>query len=147
MTYEISIPFLLGKPVDHMFTFLGPGVYQPISLSITRDVRLFRPEFGGRRCDQCQENFWGDPRSECKPCNCNELGVDPDRTQCDHHTGECFCLEGTRLETWTRKLDGFDFIKALVALVSTTNRHFFKIPCIIIDSLKISIITTKKRKI
>ena len=53
-----------------------------------------RPGFGGRKCDQCEENFWGNPKIECIPCNCNTLGVDPDRTQCDHSTGECFCLEG-----------------------------------------------------
>jgi hypothetical protein len=57
-----------------------------------------RPGFGGRRCDQCEEDFWGDPRVQCIPCNCSPLGVDPDRTQCDHVTGKCFCLEGKIFE-------------------------------------------------
>ena len=53
-----------------------------------------RPGFGGRQCDQCEANFWGDPRVECKPCNCNPSGVHPDKTQCNPSTGQCECLEG-----------------------------------------------------
>ena len=56
--------------------------------------RLCRQGFGGRQCDQCEENFWGDPRVECIPCNCNPMGVNPEATQCDHQTGVCHCLEG-----------------------------------------------------
>ena len=55
-----------------------------------------RPGFGGRRCDQCEANFWGDPRVSCKPCNCNPDGVNPDATQCNPTTGQCQCLEGNR---------------------------------------------------
>ena len=54
----------------------------------------FRPGFGGQKCDQCEENFWGDPRVECIPCNCNNLGVNPDKTQCDRTNGTCFCMKG-----------------------------------------------------
>lgn len=53
-----------------------------------------KPGFGGDRCDQCEKDFWGDPTVECKPCNCNQLGVHPDKTQCDHATGVCHCLPG-----------------------------------------------------
>ena len=38
--------------------------------------------------------MWGDPQIECKPCNCNPMGVDPNHAQCEPVTGKCFCLEG-----------------------------------------------------
>ena len=53
-----------------------------------------KPGFGGRQCDQCEENFWGDPSVQCVPCNCNPSGVDPEKSQCDPQTGKCYCLEG-----------------------------------------------------
>ena len=53
-----------------------------------------RPGFGGRQCNQCEENYWGDPNVECIPCNCNPSGVDPLNTGCDPDTGKCYCLEG-----------------------------------------------------
>ena len=34
---------------------------------------------------------------ECIPCNCNQNGVDPEKTQCDPETGKCFCLEGKQM--------------------------------------------------
>ena len=55
---------------------------------------LPRPGYGGRRCDQCEVDMWGDPQEKCIPCNCNEMGVNPDHTQCDTTTGKCHCLEG-----------------------------------------------------
>ena len=58
---------------------------------------LFRQGFGGRMCDQCEDNFWGDPARECIPCNCSPMGVNPEQTQCDHETGRCFCLDGENI--------------------------------------------------
>ena len=58
-----------------------------------------KPGFGGRQCNQCEENFWGDPRVQCVPCNCNPTGVDPAKSQCDPQSGKCYCLEG-KLEVW-----------------------------------------------
>ena len=49
--------------------------------------------FGGRQCDQCEENYWGDPREQCYPCDCNPQGSQS--FQCDWKTGKCVCLEGT----------------------------------------------------
>ena len=54
-----------------------------------------KPGFGGRRCDQCEENYWGDPQVECYPCNCNPQGSKS--YQCDHKTGKCVCLEGEKV--------------------------------------------------
>ncbi|XP_069950644.1 laminin subunit beta-1 isoform X10 [Cherax quadricarinatus] len=51
-----------------------------------------RPGFGGRQCNQCQSNFYGNPRIECLACNCNFEGSET--LQCDHDTGRCKCLEG-----------------------------------------------------
>ena len=49
--------------------------------------------FGGRACDQCKENHYGDPRTgDCKACNCNPEGSKS--FQCDHETGKCICLDG-----------------------------------------------------
>ena len=52
--------------------------------------------FGGRKCDQCEENYWGDPREQCFPCDCNPQGSQS--FQCDWKTGACVCLEGTLLD-------------------------------------------------
>nr|XP_045621460.1 laminin subunit beta-1-like isoform X3 [Procambarus clarkii] len=51
-----------------------------------------RPGFGGRQCNLCQANFYGNPRIECLACNCNFEGSET--LQCDHETGQCKCLEG-----------------------------------------------------
>ena len=48
--------------------------------------------FGGRKCDQCQENYYGDPQVECFPCNCNPRVSES--LQCDRVTGKCICREG-----------------------------------------------------
>ncbi len=53
------------------------------------------PGFGGRKCDQCEENYWGDPQVECFPCDCNPIGSMS--FQCDHATGKCACLEGEEI--------------------------------------------------
>ena len=66
-------------------------------------ILLFRQGFGGRRCDQCEDNFWGDPKRECIPCNCSPMGVNPEHTQCDHETGKCFCLDGENLIRFQEK--------------------------------------------
>jgi hypothetical protein len=59
-----------------------------------------RAGFGGRKCDQCEENYWGDPRVECYDCNCNPQGSQS--FQCDHITGKCICLEGKmNARLWT----------------------------------------------
>ena len=58
---------------------LKDNLFLSISVVVTT-FYMFRPGFGGRRCDECEANFYGDPRVECIPCNCNALGlVDPER--------------------------------------------------------------------
>ena len=54
----------------------------------------FRTGYGGRQCNECEANMWGDPQVKCIPCNCNPSGVDPNNPQCDTATGKCHCLEG-----------------------------------------------------
>ncbi|KAK8404590.1 hypothetical protein O3P69_007682 [Scylla paramamosain] len=51
-----------------------------------------RPGFGGRQCNQCETNYYGDPRIECLSCNCNREGSET--LQCNHETGRCECREG-----------------------------------------------------
>ena len=53
---------------------------------------MCRPGFGGRRCDQCQDNHWGNPRVQCFPCDCNPYGSA--EMQCDRDTGRCPCKDG-----------------------------------------------------
>ena len=59
-----------------------------------------KPGFGGRKCDQCETNFWGNPREgTCLPCNCN---ADGSKTfQCNETTGKCNCLEGKKFNLYT----------------------------------------------
>lgn len=45
--------------------------------------------FGGRRCNECQTNFWGNPNIECTPCECNVIGSSSQ--QCNRETGLCIC--------------------------------------------------------
>ncbi|KZS01568.1 Laminin subunit beta-1, partial [Daphnia magna] len=34
-----------------------------------------RQGFGGRKCDQCRTNYWGNPSdNSCRPCNCDPQG-------------------------------------------------------------------------
>lgn len=51
-----------------------------------------RPGFGGRRCNECQTNFWGNPNVECYPCECDMIGSASQ--QCDRETGVCVCHKG-----------------------------------------------------
>ena len=48
--------------------------------------------FGGRQCNECQTNFYGDPNVECYPCDCDPLNSQS--LQCDYKTGECTCFQG-----------------------------------------------------
>lgn len=48
---------------------------------------LCRDGFAGRRCDQCDERFYGYPN--CRACACNAKGSA--NLQCDITTGECEC--------------------------------------------------------
>jgi laminin beta 1 len=48
--------------------------------------------FGGRRCNECQSNYWGNPNIQCFPCECDDIGsASP---QCDRESGVCVCHEG-----------------------------------------------------
>lgn len=51
-----------------------------------------RPGFGGRRCNECQTNFWGNPNVECYPCECDVIGSASQ--QCNRETGVCVCHKG-----------------------------------------------------
>ncbi|KMQ87844.1 laminin subunit beta-1 [Lasius niger] len=50
-----------------------------------------RPGFGGRRCNECQTNSWGNPKVECYPCKCDAIGSASQ--QCDRETGLCVCYK------------------------------------------------------
>lgn len=77
-----------------------------------------RPEFGGRQCDECGENHFGNPDVQCicewkafftylwhnsswfwfklivslSACDCNVEGTE--HPSCDPETGECICRVG-----------------------------------------------------
>lgn len=51
-----------------------------------------RPGFGGRRCNECQANYWGNPNIQCQPCDCDDIGSSS--LQCDRETGHCVCHKG-----------------------------------------------------
>ena len=46
-----------------------------------------RPGYEGRTCQYCQEGFYGDPNTECLPCNCDPNGSRS--THCNPQTGQC----------------------------------------------------------
>ncbi|XP_067323546.1 laminin subunit alpha-3 [Anolis sagrei] len=48
-----------------------------------------RSGIAGRQCDQCAPGSYGFPN--CKPCNCNRGGTEPN--VCDPQTGVCLCKE------------------------------------------------------
>ena len=48
--------------------------------------------FGGRQCNECQTNYWGNPNVECFPCNCDPMNSQS--LQCDYKTGKCTCFQG-----------------------------------------------------
>uniref|UniRef100_A0AAR2JPG2 Laminin, beta 2 (laminin S) n=1 Tax=Pygocentrus nattereri TaxID=42514 RepID=A0AAR2JPG2_PYGNA len=51
-----------------------------------------RDGFGGRTCRDCQENYWGDPRNQCRACDCDHRGIET--SQCNRVTGHCACRQG-----------------------------------------------------
>lgn len=51
-----------------------------------------KPGFGGRRCDQCADGTFGDPKQRCQTCQCNREGSLS--LVCDNKTGACRCLQG-----------------------------------------------------
>ncbi|KFD63486.1 hypothetical protein M514_06434 [Trichuris suis] len=48
---------------------------------------------GGRTCSECENYYWGDPREECLPCQCNPLGSAT--LQCHRANGSCICVDGS----------------------------------------------------
>eukprot|EP00069_Balaena_mysticetus_P004207 bmy_17242T0 len=48
--------------------------------------------YGGKRCSECEENYYGDPLGRCIPCDCNRK--DSQKHICDQDTGTCHCREG-----------------------------------------------------
>ncbi|KAL4658658.1 laminin subunit beta-3 [Arapaima gigas] len=60
-----------------------------------------RPRFGGQSCTECPDGTYGDPRTGCWPCKCDQSGT----ASCDKHTGACNCLlgvMGSRCDTCAR---------------------------------------------
>lgn len=50
------------------------------------------PGYGGRQCDECGQNYFGNPDLQCIPCDCNMEGTE--LPACDPYTGECICRDG-----------------------------------------------------
>ncbi|NXD94209.1 LAMB4 protein, partial [Chaetorhynchus papuensis] len=51
-----------------------------------------KPGYSGRCCNECEENYFGNPQMHCVSCECN-----PDGTRqptCDKATGACNCRAG-----------------------------------------------------
>ncbi|KFO73509.1 Laminin subunit beta-4, partial [Cuculus canorus] len=48
--------------------------------------------YSGRYCDECEENYFGNPQMHCISCNCNPKGTN--QPKCDKATGACNCRTG-----------------------------------------------------
>lgn len=50
---------------------------------------------GGRKCDQCEDLYWGDPTTAdgCHRCECNPTGSET--AQCHRNNGTCVCRDGS----------------------------------------------------
>lgn len=46
----------------------------------------------GPKCNECPDGMYGDPKINCKVCECNSSGVL--NGNCNKTTGDCFCLPG-----------------------------------------------------
>lgn len=55
--------------------------------------------YAGSRCDECAENYFGNPQEiggSCQPCNCNGNIDENQKGNCDRKTGECLkCIAGS----------------------------------------------------
>ncbi|NXL46849.1 LAMB4 protein, partial [Podilymbus podiceps] len=48
--------------------------------------------YSGRCCDECEENYFGNPQTHCISCECNPEGTS--QPNCDKATGACNCRAG-----------------------------------------------------
>ncbi|NXW12281.1 LAMB4 protein, partial [Circaetus pectoralis] len=48
--------------------------------------------YSGRCCDECEENYFGNPQTHCISCKCNPEGTS--QPKCDKATGACNCRAG-----------------------------------------------------
>ncbi|NXS91471.1 LAMB4 protein, partial [Jacana jacana] len=48
--------------------------------------------YSGRCCDECEENYFGNPQMHCISCECNPEGTS--QPKCDKATGACNCRAG-----------------------------------------------------
>ncbi|NXG57811.1 LAMB4 protein, partial [Hemiprocne comata] len=48
--------------------------------------------YSGRCCDECEENYFGNPQAHCILCKCNPEGTS--QPKCDKATGACNCRAG-----------------------------------------------------
>ena len=63
---------------------------------------LCKEGYGGERCDQCQDGWFGYPN--CQRCECSPEGTSTDDGKCDQVTGQCPCKRnfgGRQCETCT----------------------------------------------
>ncbi|KAA0188755.1 Laminin subunit gamma [Fasciolopsis buskii] len=52
-----------------------------------------KPGVGGKRCDRCEDNYYGFGAGGCQPCHCNEAGSQYNKAQCDPVSGHCQCKQ------------------------------------------------------
>ncbi|NWX99807.1 LAMB4 protein, partial [Nothoprocta ornata] len=64
-----------------------------------------KPGYSGRRCDECEENYFGNPQTHCIQCRCHREGTG--RPTCDQGTGACSCRAGITGTSCDRCARGF----------------------------------------
>ncbi|NWW62111.1 LAMB4 protein, partial [Ifrita kowaldi] len=65
-----------------------------------------KPGYSGRCCNECEENYFGNPQMHCVSCECNLDGTR--QPTCDKATGTCNCRAGVTGRLCDRCGRGFD---------------------------------------
>lgn len=59
---------------------------------------------GGKKCDECKNGYYGDPKTECSPCSCDKDWFIP---TCNKTDGTCVCAWGRQGDNCEKCIAGY----------------------------------------